>query len=59
MLYEVITRRPGLVDEHELPGIEIGLGVEPRPALSQDVRAVLLDRVPGLFFRVTPWRWIV
>ena len=49
--------RPGLVDEHEPLGIEIGLCLEPVPALPQDVRAVLLDRVAGLFFRVMPWRW--
>lgn len=36
--------------------IEVRLRLEPVTALLQDVRAVLLDRVPGLFFRVTPWR---
>jgi len=50
-------RRPGLVDEHQPRRVQIGLGVEPRPAPPQDVRAVLLDRALGLFFRVTPWRW--
>ena len=38
-------------------GIELRLGPEPRAALLQDVRAVLLDRAAGLFFRVIPWRW--
>jgi hypothetical protein len=32
------------------------LAVEPGPALVQDVGAVLLDRVPGLFLRVMPQR---
>ena len=52
-----IRRRPGLIDEHEPFRIEVRLRLEPVAALLQDVRAVLLDRVPGLFFRVTPWRW--
>ena len=45
---------PGLVDEDEAFGFEVDLTVEPVPALSQDVGAVLLDRVPGLFLRVIP-----
>ena len=47
---------PGLVDEDQTLGVEIGLGVEPGPALAQDVRAVLLDGVASLFFRVIPRR---
>lgn len=43
---------PGLVDEHQALRIEIGLAIEPGPALPQDAGAVLLDRVAGLFFRV-------
>jgi hypothetical protein len=45
---------PGLVDEDEAFGLEVDLAVEPMPALSQNVGAVLLDRVPGLFLRVIP-----
>ena len=45
---------PGLVDEDETLGFKIDLAVEPMLALPQDVRAVLLDRVPGLFLRVIP-----
>jgi len=52
-----VRRSPGLVDEHQLPGIEIGLRREPGTALAQDVGPVLLDRVSGLFLRVMPWRW--
>jgi transposase len=44
----------GLIDEDEAFGFEVDLTVEPVPALSQDVRTVLLDRVPGLFLRVIP-----
>lgn len=45
---------PRLVDEDEAFGFEVDLTVEPVPALPQDVGAVLLDRVPGLFLRVIP-----
>lgn len=45
---------PGLVDEDETLGFEIYLSVEPALALPQDVGAVLLDRVAGLFLRVIP-----
>jgi hypothetical protein len=45
---------PSLVDEDEAFGFEIDLAVEPVPALPQDVGTVLLDRVPGLFLRVSP-----
>ena len=41
--------RPGLVDEDQPRRVEIGLGVEPGAPLLQDVRTVLLDRMPGLF----------
>lgn len=47
---------PGLVDEDEAFGFRIELIVEPALALPQDVGAVLLDRVPGLFLRVIPCR---
>ena len=47
---------PGFVDEDEAFRLQIELTVEPALPLPQDVGAVLLDRVPGLFFRVMPWR---
>ena len=47
---------PGLIDEDETLGFEIDLSVEPALALPQDVGAVLLDRVAGLFLRVIPCR---
>jgi len=49
-----VGRSPGLVDEDEAPGFEVDLAVEPMPTLPQDVGAVLLDRVTGLFLRVIP-----
>lgn len=39
----------GLIDEHELRRIEIELAIEPVPAPLQDVRAILLQCVRGLF----------
>ena len=47
---------PCLVDEDEAFRLQIELVVEPVLALPQDVGAVLLDRVPGLFLRVIPCR---
>jgi hypothetical protein len=47
---------PGLVDEHQPLWIEVDLAVEPVLPTRQDIGAVLLDRVPGLFLRVRPWR---
>lgn len=49
-----VGRGPGLVDEDEALGVEVELAVEPGLALAQDVRAVLLARVPDLFLRVIP-----
>ena len=46
-----VRRGPGLVDEHELREIEIGLRFEPCATLAHDVRTVLLDRMTGLFPR--------
>ena len=43
---------PGLVDENESRRIEVGLPGEPVPALLQDVRALLLLGVCGLFLTV-------
>lgn len=51
-----VGRRPGLVEEDQAFRIEVELTVEPVLPLGQDVGAVLLDRVAGLFFRVIPWR---
>lgn len=51
-----VRRCPGLIDEDELLGIEIELTVEPFLAPLQDVGAVLLGRVRGLFLRVIPRR---
>ncbi len=45
---------PGLIDEHQLRRIEIELSGEPLPALFQDVRALLLLGVRGLFLKVIP-----
>ncbi len=46
-----VRGRPAFVDEHEFLGVEIGLRLEPGAALPQDVCAVLLNRMPGLFSR--------
>lgn len=45
-------RRRGrsLVDEDKALGIEIGLRLEPSEAFPQEVRAVLLDGMPCLFY---------
>jgi hypothetical protein len=43
---------PSLVDEDQPFRIEIGLGIEPGPALSQDVWSVLFARMASLFLRV-------
>ncbi len=51
-----VRRRPGLVDEDEFLGVEIELVLEPVFAPLQDVGTILLARVRGLFFHVTPWR---
>jgi len=51
-----VGRCPGLVDEDQLVGIEIELTLEPFLALLQDVGAILLCRMAGLFLRVIPWR---
>lgn len=44
------------VDEHQPLGIEVDLAVEPGLPSLQDVGAVLLRGVGGLFLRVIPWR---
>jgi hypothetical protein len=49
-----LGRQPGLVDEDQLCGIEIKLAVEPGLPPLQDVGAVLLQCVCGLFLKVQP-----
>ena len=43
---------PAFIDEHQALGIKVKLSFEPGFALGQDVRALLLGRVRGLFLRV-------
>ena len=47
---------PGFIDENELPRIEVELRPKPRLTLLQDVRALLLLGMRGLFFNVISWR---
>lgn len=42
--------RPGLIDEHQSLGIAVELTLEPVLARAQDVGAILLERVAGLFY---------
>jgi len=44
-----VGRRPGLVDEHQSRRIQIELAIEPVLARTQDVGAILFDRVPVFF----------
>jgi hypothetical protein len=44
----------GLVDEHQRVRVEIEPPVEPRFAAAQDVGAILLGSMPGLFKRDLP-----
>jgi hypothetical protein len=44
--------RPGLVDEDQPLGIEVGLGVKPGLPVFQDIGTILLAGVRGLFLRV-------
>jgi hypothetical protein len=48
--------RPGLVDEHQSPGIDAALIGPPTRAMTAYVRAVLLARDKRLFLNVTPRR---
>lgn len=50
-----LGRQAGLIDEDELRRIEIELTVEPVPASLQDVGAILLQYMCGLFLNVQPW----
>jgi hypothetical protein len=45
---------PGLVDEHQLSRVEIELPGKPNLSLLQNVRALLLLGVRGLFLKVIP-----
>jgi hypothetical protein len=44
-----LGRGPGLIDEYQLGGVEIGLALEPGLAPPRDVRAILLGGVRGFF----------
>ena len=44
-----LGRGAGLIDEDELLGIKIGLGVEPGLAAGDDIRPLLLGGVRGFF----------
>ena len=46
----------GLIDEDQSRRIEIELAIEPVPASLQDIGALLLQRVGGLFLNVQPCR---
>jgi hypothetical protein len=49
-----VRRRPGFIDEYQPLGFEVRLPLEPVAALLQDIRAILLNRMSGLFLRVIP-----
>ena len=44
-----LRRGPGFIDEDQVVGPEVELSLEPLPAPRQDIGAVLLGRVRGLF----------
>ena len=44
-----LGRGPGLVDEDQPAGVQIGLALEPGPAPRRDVRPILLGGVRGFF----------
>ena len=48
--------RPGLVNEDQAFGIEVGLGVEPGAALAQNIRAVLLDGARVVLRGAAGWK---
>ena len=50
-----LGRQARFIDEHQLRRIEIELAVEPGPTALQDIGAVLLQRMRGLFLNVQPW----
>src|SRR6185437_2717082 len=51
-----VGRCPGLVNEDEPIPIELVLALTPGLALRQDIRAILLCGMGGLFLRVILWR---
>ena len=51
-----VGRCPGLVNEDEPVPIELVLALTPGLALRQDIRAILLCGMGGLFLRVILWR---
>ena len=51
-----VGRRAGLINEDEFGGIEFELVLEPGLAPLQDIGAILLAGVRGLFLRVILWR---
>ena len=51
-----VGRRPRLVDKDEADGVEIELAVKPVFPALQNIRALLLRRVRGLFLNVSPQR---
>jgi hypothetical protein len=50
-----VRRGPSLINEDKPRRVEV-LRVDPGLSGLQDVGPVLLDRVAGLFLRVSPWR---
>ncbi len=52
-----VRARPGLVDEHQPVRVEVDLAIEPGLPPLQDVGALLLGGMGGLFLRVQPRRW--
>ena len=46
-----VGRRPGFVDQDETRRVEVELAIEPVLARFQDIGAILLGRVTGLFMR--------
>jgi hypothetical protein len=44
-----LGRGPGLVDEDQALGVQIGLALEPGPTTTQNVGALLLAGVRGFF----------
>lgn len=51
-----VGRRPGLINEDEPVTIELALALAPGFPPRQDIRAILLGGMGGLFLRVMLWR---
>jgi hypothetical protein len=56
MIPRIMGMRSLLIDEHQALGIKVELTLKPRPALPQDVGAVLLDCVAGSALGPSPGR---